>query len=148
MKDFKRILIPLYIFLLLFIFFSVKSVLRDGNIEIEEQPEQEEAIQQRIINVNLEVITPVTRTLYTEELRNTDTVMSLLETARDSNPEFKFEKEAYSYGQRISQVNGISPSEGEEWKVYTTTGDISALLNETYLVKHQTYTIKLSPKTD
>ncbi len=118
----------------LFIYFS----LQKDYVEVKEKESDKQGREERTVDVALNVESGDT---YKLKMKNTDTVLDLLEEVRDKN-DFTFERTAYTYGNEIEQVNKKVPLEGEEWAVFKNEEDITKEIGDIYLENDQVYEVK------
>ena len=118
----------------LFIYFS----LQKDYVEVKEKESDKQGREERIIDVALNVESGDT---YKLKMKNTDTVLDLLEEVRDKT-DFTFERTAYTYGNKVEQVNKKVPLEGEEWAVFKNEEDITKEIGDIYLENDQVYEVK------
>ncbi len=140
MKKSKKIFIPAYIAILLLSFLYIKSVLKETPIE--EKEDKKEVQQPYSVTVTLKVNNGTSISTYTAQLKNTNSVRSLLEEVRDHN-NFSFEITEYFHKIEIDTVNKIKTPEGHKWIVFNNGVDITNEIGNTYLEKNGIYELNL-----
>jgi hypothetical protein len=134
-KRLKKKLSVIYAILLaalgLFIYFS----LQRDYVEVEEKESDKVGREERMVDVVLNVEDGGT---YDLKMKNTDTILDLLEEVRD-NTDFSFEKVAYTYGTEIDQVNKEHPPEGTKWAVFKDNENVTSEIGDIYLENDKNY---------
>jgi hypothetical protein len=140
MKKSAKIFIPVYIVILLLSFFYIKSVLKQSPLE--EKQDKKEIQQPYPVLVTLKVNNGIVTLTYTAQLKNTNSVRSLLEEIRDHN-NFSFEITEYFHKIEIDTVNKIKTPDGYRWIVLSDGIDITNEIGNTYLKMDGIYELKL-----
>ena len=137
MEKAKKYFPTIYVILLIFSFFYVKSVLKEGDLR-EYDNEVEKVEKEHPVNVTL----VVGDRKYLVDLESGDTVLDLLEDLRGDD-KFYYEKTDYTYGTELDSVNGVKPTLGYKWKLYKDDEDITYIMGDIFLTDDTTYTIRL-----
>ena len=137
MEKAKKYFPYVYIIFLVFSFFYVRSVMKEGDLR-----DYDETVDKAIKEVAVDVILVVGNESYSVKLESRDTVLDLLEDLRGDD-KFHYEKTDYTYGTELDSVNGVKPSPGYKWKVFRGNEDITHTIGDIYLTDDTTYTIRL-----
>lgn len=137
MQQIKRYLPYLYVLFLIFSFFYVTDVLREGELK-----EYDSSVEKAKKNVDVDVTLIANGKIYTAKLRSNDTILDLFEDLRD-HTDFYYEKTDYTYGTEIEMINGEKAPSGYKWKVYLNENVVTENIGDIYLEDEQTYIIKL-----
>lgn len=124
MKTIKKYFPVFYITLLVFIFFYVKSALKEENITVQVADEKKESREIKPVDVELIVQTDHYYADYQAKMENVNTFDDFLEYLRD-NKGFYFEKTEYLYGTEYEDVNHLKIPQGYKWHVYENTEEIT-----------------------
>ena len=135
----------LYILFLVLAAFYVNNTLKEGNIEVRQAEEEERNIEVKPVKVNLVVDDGSTQRTYQKNLRNRDSVLTLLERVRDED-KVLYEIVAYIDRTEIVDVYRVPVPEGYNWKIYLDNADLTNVLEETFLSDDSTYILKLVKK--
>lgn len=123
-------------------FWYVRSVLKTGTIDVSAQQEEKKVADVKSVKVSLAVEMPKSTISYDAKLKNTDTVLDLLNTLRDTT-NFTYQKTAYIDRVELDFINGIYPQGGYKWKIFFNGEDITQKFQDMYLQNKDLYTIKL-----
>ena len=137
MEKTKKYFPYIYIVFVIFSFFYVRSVLKEGDIRNYDD-ELEKAKKEHPVNVTL----VFGDNNYLVNLKSGDTVLDLLEDLRGDDL-FNYEVTGYTYGTELDTVNGVKPTLGHKWKLYNENEDITYTIGDVFLTNNTTYTIKM-----
>lgn len=139
---FKNFLIPAYILLIIFSFFYVKSVLKEGASVIDEKKDREHVEFPKQAKVNLTVQGPGINASYRETMGTNNTVFQMIERVRADNSTFRLEQNAYVDRKEFASINGIEATDSKVWKVYLEDKDITYDIEKEFLVQSGNYYLR------
>ena len=140
MQKLNKLYVPLYVFFLIFSFFYVKSVLKGVSVYTADKTGEDNA-DIKNINVTLTVKTPTYTKTYGQESKSVDSVSDLLLKVKENNPDFTFDRTAYSYGSEFDHINNIRATETMRWIMLDGAMDITLKMDDTTLVDGKNYTL-------
>ncbi len=138
----KYVWMTVYVLSVGLTFWYVRSVLKTGTIDVSAQQEEKKVADVKSVKVSLAVEMPKSTISYDAKLKNTDTVLDLLNTLRDTT-NFTYQKTAYIDRVELDFINGIYPQGGYKWKIFFNGEDITQKFQDMYLQNKDLYTIKL-----
>ncbi|NMB69900.1 hypothetical protein GYA27_01710 [candidate division WWE3 bacterium] len=121
-----------YLLLLLATIFYVKTVLKRSDIKVNKGKEQQSAVEEKFVNVEITVDNGKTIRNYKTKLKNIDSVYDALDKIHDADG-FYYEITGYLYGTEIDCVNELCRTEGYKWEVYKDGQKITNVIKETNL---------------
>jgi len=137
MQKAKKYFPYFYILFLIFSFFYVRDVLKEGELREYDSNVEE---TKKVLDVNVTLI--ANGKTFTAKLRSNDTIFDLFEDLRDDN-NFYYEKTDYTYGTEIEMVNGEKAPAGYKWEVFLNEDVVTNNIGDIYLEDEQAYVIKL-----
>lgn len=151
-KKHSKLFISIF-FALFYIAFWRIAVDTINTIKIEELRNEEnsgetEPEDVKPADVVLQVETPNYQTTYdvrdVEDLRmeNKDSLWDLLESLRQRGL-LTFEQTEYTYGAKVTSLNGIEPTNNKQWNFYKENEQISKDFEKVKLEDEVTYTLRL-----
>ncbi|MDC0449243.1 hypothetical protein OAL67_01410 [bacterium] len=145
----KKFIVPIYIIFLLLVFFYVKSVLNQEEIDIGQKEEDHSEVQEvKPVVVYLEIGDPAIRT-YRSRLKNVNSVLDFFEYLRE-NEGFSYEITAHRTNIIIDHVNYIRPmTEYHRWAIFDASKpfEITNVFENTALEDGKTYVLKQITRT-
>jgi hypothetical protein len=138
----KYLWMAIYVLCLGLGFWYVSSVLKTGTINVSEEQEKKKAIEIKPVKVSLTVEMPQSTVSYKAQKTNTDSVLDLLNTLRQTT-NFRYQKTGYIDRTEIDFVNSVYPEQGYKWKIFSKDQDITHTFQDTYLEDKASYTIRL-----
>lgn len=138
-------LIPVAVTLVIYCFvgFFIISSLKTQPVE-ETVKEKEKGFETKPAEVSLTIYYDTAKVVYAKKLWTKDSVSDLLELLYKEEHLY-FEKNSYSYGIELDNVNGIKAFEGHKWRVFKDNLDITFNIGEEKLEDGKNYTLKLVP---
>lgn len=121
----------------------VRSVLKES--ELTSKGEKEKVAPVFQVNVTLKAFVGQGTSTYTVQMKNTDTVVDLLQEVRDLYG-LVYEKIDYARGVEISEVKGVPAQQNYKWAVLSNNADITNEIGNTNLVEGAVYELKLMKK--
>ncbi len=121
-----------YLLLLVAVIFYVKDVLKRGDIKIGKGKEQQTAVEEKFVNVEITVDNGKIVKNYKTKLKNIDSVYDALDKIHD-NDGFYYEINGYLYGTEIDCVNELCHGDGYKWEAYKDNIKITNVIKETNL---------------
>lgn len=137
MEKIKKYFPYFYIAFLLFSFFYIKGVLKEGDIE---EYDDDTGNVQKVIDID--AILVADGKFYKSKQRSDDTILDLLEDLR-SHTDFYYEKTDYIYGTEINMVNGKKAPEGYKWELVFKDEILTKDIGDIFLQDDQTYNLEL-----
>ncbi|HSX39081.1 MAG TPA: hypothetical protein VLI92_00625 [Candidatus Saccharimonadales bacterium] len=116
----------------------VHSVISSGKVQVSTQSTPKKVPKVRFIDVSLQIENGPT---YRIKLTNFDTVLDLLDEARQHNG-FRYELVEYTDGTQIDSINGISSTAARKWRVFVGEKDVTSNMGDVVLENDKTYTIR------
>lgn len=138
----KKKLILGYIGLLILGAFMVHNSLNQKEIKVEDKKEEKSVEEVKPVKVTLQVETTGYVTEYKTAMKNTDSILELLEELR-MHKGFWYEKTAYIYGTEIDEINHMKAPLDSKWKVFLDEQDITFDIADMKLEDGKVYTIRL-----
>ena len=140
MQKLNKLLVPLYVLFLILSFFYVKSILKGVPVSTVDTLEEENP-EVKSIAVSLTVKAPTYTKTYTQQSKSADSTSDLLLKIKENNPDFTFDRTAYSYGSEVDHVNNIKSTETMKWKMLDGNTDITLKMDDTTLVDGKNYVL-------
>ena len=139
----KKILIIAYIIVTALSALYINAVLKEGDAPSPKK-EKPKAVEQKSVNVTLEIHSNGYIQTFNQDMRNVDTVLELLTRSRNRDT-FIFEKTLYTWGWGIDSVNRTTAPEGYVWAIFDGETNITPEFDKTYLDDKKVYVLKLAP---
>ena len=140
MQKLNKLLVPLYALFLILSFFYVKSILKGVPVSTVDTLEEENP-EVKSITVSLTVKAPTYTKTYNQQSKSADSASDLLLKIKENNPDFTFDRTAYSYGSEVDHVNNIKSTETMKWKMLDGNTDITLKMDDTTLVDGKNYVL-------
>lgn len=122
----------------------VATVLKTRSVQVLEKQPAEDTIEVKPVKVSLQVREGNATNVYSYTLRNIDTVVDLMDKARDDKKIY-FEKTQYTNRITIDNVNNSKSNEASGWRIFINNKDITDQMDSWKLIDNETYQLMLVP---
>jgi len=140
-KSHKNWIIAGYILLMVFSFFYVRKVLSEGDLKVTTR-EKSRGFDEKPAKVTLIIAGPGIGVKYTVDMKNTDTVMDLLDKVSEEQG-LEYDMTSYVNRTEFEHINGIKAPEGYVWKLLQGDSDLTEYIQNTKLRDENIYRIIL-----
>lgn len=136
-SKYKKSFTFIYIVVLIVGYFVVKGTLNDTSIDVGQKQSEEQMDEIKPARVTL--LVPSLSRQYKVEMKNTDSVLDLLENLRkDGSTGFFYEKTLYTYGIELCCINNSSSN----WVLIHDGENITHDIDSKKLVNNGVYTLE------
>ena len=116
-KLFRKFAYPSYLLFIFLAFFFVKGTLSEESIKTSPKKNDKKTSLVKPVKVTLLIDNNISKLTYYEDMKNTDTVLELIENLR-LNEKITFEVDQYTDRSEIVHINRKYADEVNKWQVY------------------------------
>lgn len=137
---YKKVLWLSYVIVLISLVFYVRNTLNDDFYVVKDNEQITNFEEAKEAKVRLSVNIQGNEQEYSLRLTTKDSVEDMLKTLREDQGLY-YEKDMYAYGIEITEVMDTLPKVGNKWAVMYEGSNITASINDTYLVHNASYVL-------